>query len=177
MSEYDFDVSDDSVETAVAAAYKKARQEEKDVEARTQYIIFGILVGIFVIVVLGVALTGPFITQRIVAAVMGENLPQTVIINEAMEENAAPEAVEETAPVEEEAVMEEGDTAVTEDPAPVEEPPTAEPQTHTVQAGETLSSISRQYDVAVADLIAANNIPNPDNIPVGTVLTIPESNN
>ncbi len=171
MSEYDFDASDESVEAAVTAAYEQARREEEDAEARAQYINFGILIGVFVVVVLVVALAAPFITQRIVAAVMGENLPQAVIINEVMEENAAPEMEEEAYPVENEAVME--DTAVSEE-APVEAAPAATPQTHTVQAGDTLYSIARQYNVAVDDLIDANSIPNPNNIPVNTVLTIPD---
>ena len=45
--------------------------------------------------------------------------------------------------------------------------------THTVAPGETLYAISRRYGVSVSDLIAANNLFNPNFIKVGQVLTIP----
>lgn len=63
-------------------------------------------------------------------------------------------------------------------PPPVTVAPTAAPgptlpTQHTVQAGETLFSISALYGVPVADIQAANNIADPNNLTVGTVLTIP----
>jgi LysM repeat protein len=45
--------------------------------------------------------------------------------------------------------------------------------THTVQRGEILASIARQYGVSVADVIRANNITNPDRILAGQQLIIP----
>jgi LysM repeat protein len=51
--------------------------------------------------------------------------------------------------------------------------PTPEPFYHTVQADDTLSSIAVQYDVNFNDILAANTIPNPDIVPVGTQLLIP----
>ncbi|MFP4324020.1 MAG: LysM peptidoglycan-binding domain-containing protein [Anaerolineales bacterium] len=44
---------------------------------------------------------------------------------------------------------------------------------HTVQTGETLSSIARQYGTTLNTLIAANNIPNPDRILIAQQLCIP----
>lgn len=59
-----------------------------------------------------------------------------------------------------------------EEPAPAEQPaPSA--QTHVVQPGEYLAAIARQYGVSLADLIAANNIANPNVIHSGQVLTLP----
>ncbi|HSM58822.1 MAG TPA: LysM peptidoglycan-binding domain-containing protein [Candidatus Sulfomarinibacteraceae bacterium] len=59
-------------------------------------------------------------------------------------------------------------------PAPEPAPaPGDTPQTHTVQPGETLSAIARQYGVTVADIVAANNIANPNIIHSGQVLTLP----
>ena len=58
------------------------------------------------------------------------------------------------------------------------EPPEAvdsgsEPVLHTVQAGETLNIISQQYDVSIDDIMAANNMTDPNFIAVGQQLTIP----
>jgi LysM repeat protein len=51
--------------------------------------------------------------------------------------------------------------------------PTPEPLRHTVQAGETLSSIAAQYGVNPIRLIELNNIQNPDALQVGQELLIP----
>ncbi|NDJ52861.1 MAG: LysM peptidoglycan-binding domain-containing protein, partial [Chloroflexi bacterium] len=42
--------------------------------------------------------------------------------------------------------------------------------THVVQVGEQLGRIAQQYGVTLSDLLALNNIPNPDQIEVGQVL-------
>ncbi|HSM58618.1 MAG TPA: LysM domain-containing protein [Candidatus Sulfomarinibacteraceae bacterium] len=44
---------------------------------------------------------------------------------------------------------------------------------YTVQPGDTLSAIARQYNTTVQELVARNNIANPNIIHVGQVLTIP----
>jgi LysM repeat protein len=59
--------------------------------------------------------------------------------------------------------------------------PTAEPQitvvgggrVHTVQSGETLGAIARQYGVTVDDIVQANNLANPNVLAVGQELKIP----
>ena len=45
--------------------------------------------------------------------------------------------------------------------------------THEVKRGETLAQIAQQYGVAVADIVQANAISDPNIIAVGKVLTIP----
>ena len=61
--------------------------------------------------------------------------------------------------------------------APVaNEVPAPEPRTHTVVAGDTLFNIAKQYlgdGNRYQELAAANNIPNPDHIEIGQVITIP----
>lgn len=47
------------------------------------------------------------------------------------------------------------------------------PGTHTIRAGESLSVIAQQYEISLADLIAANGITQPDLVSSGTVLIIP----
>jgi len=44
---------------------------------------------------------------------------------------------------------------------------------YTVQTGDTLSDIARQYNVSVNQIVTANNIANPNVIAAGQVLTIP----
>jgi LysM repeat protein len=50
---------------------------------------------------------------------------------------------------------------------------TAAPSTYTVQAGDTLASIAQSQGVSLADLMAANQITNPDLVSSGQQLTIP----
>jgi LysM repeat protein len=45
--------------------------------------------------------------------------------------------------------------------------------THTVKAGETLSSIARKYNVTVEAIVEANELANPDSLNVGQALIIP----
>ncbi len=68
----------------------------------------------------------------------------------------------DAAPVAEEAAVGDGETAVSDGPT-----------THTVQAGETLGSISARYEVSMEDIMAANSIANPNILSVGQELTIP----
>jgi LysM repeat protein len=65
-------------------------------------------------------------------------------------------------------------------PVPVqptlESEPTAEPvqdQIHTVQAGDTLFNIASQYGVTIDAIVAANDIPNINNLEIGQQLLIP----
>lgn len=48
----------------------------------------------------------------------------------------------------------------------------ATPMIHIVQRGETLASIARAYNVALADIISANNIDNPNRIYAGQSINI-----
>ncbi|HID53809.1 MAG TPA: LysM peptidoglycan-binding domain-containing protein [Anaerolineae bacterium] len=168
-------------ETPVTAQVLNQIHEEEAAkrkqQARRQYINFGILAAILLGIVLVVAVAAPVITPKLVGAIMGDNLAKAELVREAVDD------VQETQP---------GDMPVTEDAyppeagsggqeeAPAEEnvtqPEAAAPTavTHQVQAGETLYAISRQYNLTIEDLIRANNITTPNNIPVGTVLVIPQ---
>ncbi len=54
-------------------------------------------------------------------------------------------------------------------------PPTAtlEPDIYVVQPGDTVSALALRFDVSVEDLVAANNLPNPNFLAVGMRLIIP----
>lgn len=52
-------------------------------------------------------------------------------------------------------------------------PPSPEGVYHELQRGETVYQLARRYGVAVADILEANAIPDPQQIPVGTRLFIP----
>ena len=62
------------------------------------------------------------------------------------------------------------------DPPPPDPPrPDGQPLVYTVEQGDTLYAISRKFEVSVDDLIATNNIANPDSIFAGETLVIPPS--
>lgn len=71
---------------------------------------------------------------------------------------------EEEAPAEEPAQEAEGGE---------EESPAAEERVHTVQAGETLFRIGQQYGFTVDELVAYNELANPDRLDVGDEIRIP----
>lgn len=54
--------------------------------------------------------------------------------------------------------------------------PVAAAETYTVQSGDTLSEIARDYGTTVDSLASANNISNPNYIVIGQTLTIPGTN-
>jgi LysM repeat protein len=70
----------------------------------------------------------------------------------------------------------------TEALAPTAAPPTAPPTAtaapdyveYTVQRGDSLKSIAAKFGVTIRDIIAINQIPNPDSLTVGSVLRIPK---
>jgi murein DD-endopeptidase MepM/ murein hydrolase activator NlpD len=51
--------------------------------------------------------------------------------------------------------------------------PTSDVATYTVQPGDTLSALAKQFNVSVRDLAAGNGITNPDLVFIGASLTIP----
>lgn len=59
---------------------------------------------------------------------------------------------------------------------PVQEPTAAPtgPQTHVIQAGDTLSQLAVIYNVSVTDIVTANGLSSADDLEIGQVLTIPE---
>ena len=50
---------------------------------------------------------------------------------------------------------------------------TANPEFYTIQQGDTLSAIAASFGVTVADIVAANGLPNADAIQAGQKLAIP----
>ncbi len=61
---------------------------------------------------------------------------------------------------------------ITPTPTPTP-PPTPTPKTHTVRAGEFLSVIADFYGVSMSAILELNEIPDPDNVPIGQVLILP----
>lgn len=51
--------------------------------------------------------------------------------------------------------------------------PSAGGRTHTLAKGETLSSVSRQYNVKLREILAVNQFRDPNHLPVGTKVVIP----
>ena len=46
-------------------------------------------------------------------------------------------------------------------------------QIHVIQPGDSLTTIARTYGSTVADIVEANEIPNPNNLVVGQTIVIP----
>ncbi len=168
---------------------------ERDDETQGELTKFGILAIVLLFTVLIIALLRPYIFNTIVPAILGEGQPTAPVMDETNAETIKPtteeaedsEAVEENESESDTTVGSEEenapDTAVSPtdsseaatEPEKPEDFPTAVPaQTHTVQAGETLTAIAQRYNVTVQAIVAANNIANPDRVAVGTVLIIPE---
>ncbi len=64
-------------------------------------------------------------------------------------------------------------SAMTATEVAMEATPTPEVVTHLVQAGDTISALALQYDVSGDDIIAANQLENPNFLQVGVELVIP----
>lgn len=58
--------------------------------------------------------------------------------------------------------------------APAAAPPTEAFVEYTVQRGDLLLAIATQYGVTVKEILAVNDVPNPDSLRVGQVLRIPK---
>lgn len=134
---------------------------------------FGVFAAIMLGAVLVVALLRPVIFGRIVPAVLGEGLAAEdehevfLPVNQSEEATATPEAtaVPEATEEEEEEMEAEPMAEATATAVP--------PQTHTVQPGETLTAIAKEYGVTVQALVDANQITTPNRIKAGTELIIP----
>jgi LysM repeat protein len=62
---------------------------------------------------------------------------------------------------------------ITNTPPPSNTPTPEWPKSHIVELGDTLSSIAEDMGVSIEIIIAYNDIPDPNNVPIGTELTIP----
>lgn len=98
----------------------------------------------------------PFVVTQAVEAIPGQ-------ATAARQDGTAAQAAELIAP----AVASAGPTG----PAGVA--PTATPIVYVVQSGDTISSLALQFDVPAADIMAANQLQDPDFLPAGVELIIP----
>ncbi len=89
-------------------------------------------------------------------------------------ERSEPAATATVAPVIAEPDADTADTAPVATEAEPEDTPTPGPRIHVVSAGETLESISLRYRADVNQIIALNNLANPDRLSVGQELLLPE---
>lgn len=136
---------------------------------------FGILVVVLVGAVLVVALSRPLIFGRIVPAVLGDGLNKPAAVEEMPVEQ--PQSEPEATAVPEAPAAEAGGGAPNS--VPSEEDGEALPTavntiTHIVQPGETVTQIAKQYGVTVDDIVAANNLSNPNQVQAGQQLLIPQ---
>lgn len=149
-----------------------------------QWLKFGILAGILLIVVLGIALLRPIIFGRIVPAVMGGDGEKTAVSEPVVVDDTVIEEIPatnvDTTDVEVYIPVVNGEENATDET--IEEPvadedggKTAVPTiTYTVKAGDSIYSIARAYNLNPETIVILNNIPNPNNILIGTELLIPQ---
>ena len=162
-----------------------------------QWLKFGILAGILLIVVLAIALLRPIIFDDIVPAVMGGD-GTTAVNDETVVEEVPAETdtdtpiapvddttetdstVETETPIDDGVVNEEEsttETSVEEDivDESIDGTETAVSTiTYTVKPGDTIYSIAREHTVSPAAIVAANSLTDPNNILIGTELLIPQ---
>jgi len=147
-----------------------------------EWLNFAILVAVFIIAILVVALSRPYIFGRVIPAVLGEDQPTAPLVEDVdqvikeVPEEGATGGLEETEAAGEETEPAGGEAApVAEETPTAEEFPTSVPTvTHVVQRGETLHAIARQYGTTVDAIVQANNITNPNRVNAGTSLLIPQ---
>jgi LysM repeat protein len=138
-----------------------------------EYVKFGILAVILLGTPVVIALLIPLIFGQIVPAVLGSNLPPEIPL-------APLDQVVEPDTAETPSVVSPGEleTGIGGEATPaVQEPTTNDVLVHLVRTGETLESIARQYGVTSAAIAGVNNLQNPNQIFVGTILIIPSSTN
>ncbi|MCA9897436.1 MAG: LysM peptidoglycan-binding domain-containing protein [Ardenticatenaceae bacterium] len=175
------DVEQYEIDEQPEAFYELDDEIEPEDDTRGELIKFAFLAVVLLGTALVIGLLRPYIFNQIVPAILGENQPAATIINTEAEgetlkpEAAGPATTPETTPEEAEDAGEEA-APVGEEPVNPEDFPTAVPpsQTHTVQPGENLTAIARQYGVTVQALVDTNKITNPDRVDAGTILTIPD---
>jgi hypothetical protein len=153
---------------------------------RGELIKFGILALVMLGAVVVVALARPLIFGHIVPAIMGEGLEQEIV-------RPLPPAGEETRDEEAYPLPAAGSERTEAYPShdsfmpavggPEESYPVPtvegnEVETaviqYTVRPNDNLTKIAEQHGVTIQEIIALNNIPNPNRIEAGTVLRIPQ---
>jgi LysM repeat protein len=178
-------------ETRTAGTTEERSAVERP-QTRGELIKFGILVLVLVGTVLIVALSRPLIFGHIVPAIMGEGLEQPPPAVEPTDTDTADDPVYPTeaedptvtdaypAPDNEQFMPSVGTSADNGYPAPTNGDENGEETaviTHTVAPSENLTRIAEQYGVTVQEIMALNNIQNPNRIEVGRVLQIPAGGN
>ncbi len=148
------------------------------------------IIGVAVVFCVVAALAGYLVTgMSSTGGATISALPEVATVagqpTETIEELPSPIPTDESTPTASSAAEPDPPTAAPEatiapaEPTAVPEPPTAAPAgptfvEYTVQKGDVLQVIAKQYNVSVRDIIANNTIANPDSLVVGQVLRIPQ---
>lgn len=167
-----------TVEELVDARLTAVRDESAARQRRMEYLKFGVLAVILLVVIFVIALAQPLIFDRIVPAVM-EGDGSTAVMDESKPADPPTSGQDATtAPVDNTQNLPVISVPGSDDAGTGgagEEEATAVPaQIYVVQLGDTLNSIARQFNTTVDAIVVANNIQNPDALLVGTTLIIPQ---
>jgi len=112
------------------------------------------------------------VTRRQIAFVIAVNAAVSALITLLLVLVVLP-ALGTPAPVQSRATATSGPIAGQLTEPAIQSQPSPTPVIHIVQAGDTISGLSQRYDVPAEDIIAANQIENPNFLQLGTELTIP----
>jgi LysM repeat protein len=175
---------DSAPETPPAAPLQRATptaDQPENNSAGGEFVKFGLLILVFLITFGVIALVAPIVGE-IVPTLLGMDGAASVQpdadADQPQNETPRPpdDSEADALPPDNEAENgenEAGNENGEEGADPDEESAAPPQQTHTVQPGQNLTMIARQYDVTVEAIIQANNLTNPDRIEAGTVLIIP----
>ncbi|HRQ38860.1 MAG TPA: LysM domain-containing protein [Chloroflexota bacterium] len=171
------------VQQIVDARLSAIQDESAARRRRMEYLKFGFLAVILLVVVIAIALAQPLIFDRIVPAVMGGE-GSTAVLDDSQpadtpasgqDSTTAPQDNTQNLPI----ISVPGSDGIGtggegEDTGGAEEATAVPAQIYVVQLGDTLNSIARQFNTTVEAIAAANNIQNPDALLVGATLIIPQ---
>ncbi len=159
--------------------------QDHEHQPRNEWRKFGILAVILIGTIFVIALLRPLIFGHIVPAVIGNGLdappPVPVQVDSTPTEEPDSNGVTTTdEPVVEEVEEGDGETAVTppEETTPSDEEPSTDEDgniIYVVQPGDNLLAIAREYNVSSDDIMALNNLRNPNLLRAGDELRIPQN--
>ena len=144
-----------------------------------EWLKFSILVGIMVVVVAVVALSRPFIFNRVLPSIV--SVPAAAATPTPVPGETAVPTIEAEIEITGEPEVDPGiNETIAETPAPTVSATAAATATETavviyvVQPGDNLTKIARRFGTTVDAIAAANQLANPNRLLVGTSLRIPQ---
>jgi LysM repeat protein len=126
-------------------------------------LFYYVLLNIFVSAVVTVVVLSWW--NRTHPPIVTDSTPVVVVVT-----SSSKSATSQEIPLVEVGAANQNDALPSESPRPSA---TLELTAYKVKAGDTLGTIAQQFDLTIADLLAVNNIPDPDTLSIGQTIYIP----